>query len=107
MDVEIRHRARHLIVAIRGELDFDVIVNLEKKILPLLTDDLSSLVIDMTNLTYIDSSGIGLLTDLRNRMLGKDCQFTLLNLNERMRNALTYSALKDLFTILRSEDDLG
>jgi anti-sigma B factor antagonist len=58
---------------------------------PLLSDN-KTVVLDLTNVSYMDSSGLGTIVGLYVSAKVANCQFKLVNLNQR---------LKELFSITR------
>ena len=105
-ELKVRNKGIHTIVALSGEIDLYSIVKLKHKLFDVITDDVNSLVIDMTELSYIDSSGIALMTDLRNKMREKEGKLSILNMNSRIQTAVKRAALENLFNIYESEDQL-
>lgn len=108
MGYTVRTKGEHTIVAIDGEVDLYSVAGLRKEILKLIDDDISSLVIDMANLRYMDSSGIALMANLQKKMKankGKDT-FALLNVNGDIMEVLKLAALENFFIIYESEAQL-
>jgi anti-sigma B factor antagonist len=65
-----------------------------------LTDtDVHSLVIDLSGVTFIDSSGIGALVRIRNIALEFDKQLALRSPSERVSKILKITALDQVFEI--------
>ena len=78
MEMEQKDKGRHKIIALSGELDLYNVGKLKKEIQPLLKEEVSSLVIDLTNLKYMDSAGIALMAHCRKKMLEKNGEFALI-----------------------------
>ncbi|HXX16255.1 MAG TPA: STAS domain-containing protein [Candidatus Eremiobacteraceae bacterium] len=54
------------------------------------------LVLDLTNVSYVDSSGIGALVRLWVSTKKADCEFRVINLNERIKDLLRISNLSKI-----------
>lgn len=106
MDIEIRRADHRVTVVITGDVDLYGGVRLRDQILSSLAEHVLSLVIDVTDMQYIDSSGIALLTDLRNLMRERDGFFALLNRSGMLQGSLQRAALPELFKIYMLEDEL-
>ncbi len=64
-----------------------------------LTPTPGSIVIDMVETTYLDSSALGMLLLLRDHAGGDSSSISLMNCNEDIRKILTISNFEQLFTI--------
>lgn len=106
MEMEQKDKGRHKIIALSGELDLYNVGKLKKEIQPLLKEEVSSLVIDLTNLKYMDSSGIALMAHCRKKMLEKNGEFALMGVGQDIINVLRLAALEQFFTFIESEDKL-
>lgn len=62
-------------------------------------DSLKPVVIDMQNVTFIDSSGLGMLVSIR-KHLGQNREMRLRNLNPFVQKALRLTRLDKVFTAL-------
>lgn len=64
-------------VSISGELDLATVPRLRQEIQTTLKQGTSQIVLELSNLTFIDSSGLGLLIELNNRSLNEDWELRL------------------------------
>jgi anti-sigma B factor antagonist len=108
MDLNLRKQGRHTIAGLAGELDLYNVGDLKRKMQEYLTDDaIQSLVVDLTQLKYMDSSGIALMAHLRKKMLEKDNgEFFLLGVSQDILNVLRLAALDHFFTFIDNEAKL-
>lgn len=88
----------HLIITVDGRFDFschqsfrDVYENLPQ--VP------QTIVIDLHNATYLDSSALGMLLLLRDHTGDANTQITLQNVSDDVRKILTISNFNQLFAI--------
>lgn len=70
--VKMEHRQRNLIVYLDGELTFFNSSEIKEKIKKRITDEEERLVLEVSALEMIDSSGVGVFISLLKRMAGKD-----------------------------------
>ena len=106
MNLNIRQIGTHKIIAPVGEIDMYIAGKLKREILDTMGEKEVSLVLDLTRVNYIDSSGIALMIDLKNIMREQDGAFSILNLSNTFQNALKWAALEDMFEIHKSEEEL-
>ena len=98
----------HKVVMISGRLD---IVNsaktkLKQQLSDLIEEDNQSIVIDLANVEFIDSSGIALLFKAYKDMTARKGKFALLNASNDFLQVLKISTLDRIFTIHKSYDEL-
>ena len=107
MDITIRDLGRHKIMSVDGDVDLYNVGELKKAIFALLDDqEIRSLIIDMKNIHYMDSSGIGALVAGQKKVKVKGGRFALLNIQEDVLNILRLATLDQFFTIYESESDI-
>lgn len=106
MEVTIKDHGEHKIVNINGEVDLYNVSEL-KKILFSVTDGASaSVVVNMKNVNYMDSSGIGALVAGQKKMKAHNGKFALMNIHDDVLNILKLATLDKFFKIYDTEDDL-
>ena len=59
--------------------------------------DTKTLVLDLTNVTYVDSSGLGELVGVYVSTKNAGCKLKLINLNQRLKELLSVTRLAPLF----------
>ena len=106
MEYSITDEGKHKIIALKGELDLYKTGKLKRELIEVLDDDVSSLVIDMSDLKYMDSSGIALMAFLQKQMKKQSGSFAFLQVNNEILNVLKLAALDNFFTIYDSRDQI-
>jgi len=104
MKISIRTQGKHKIISLNGELDLYNTAQLREDLYSLIDPEDPSIILDMAEMTYIDSSGIALITDIRNFLLKEKRNFGLINLSES--SSLRRTALENLFRVYASLDEL-
>lgn len=106
MEVAIKERGEHKIVSINGEVDLYNVSELKKTLFSITDGAHSSVVVDMKNVNYMDSSGIGALVAGQKKMKAHNGKFALMNIHDDVLNILKLATLDKFFKIYESEDDL-
>jgi anti-anti-sigma factor len=58
MDIEVRDLGEHKVIAVSGEIDLYNVSELKKVLFSVTDGNYKSVVVDMKNVNYMDSSGI-------------------------------------------------
>jgi anti-anti-sigma factor len=83
-----------LYLSVDGDLDIATAEAIRSRGQQLLTDDeVSGLVVDLQNTTFVDSLGLGALIDLRNAAARHAMSFALVNAAPKVRRTIEISGL--------------
>lgn len=108
MDFDKKMKGDHLIIKLSGNLDIYSASKMKKAINKMIDDDeIESLVMDMGQVSHMDSSGIAMLANLQKRMKSDDLQFALLSVTNDIMAVLRLSSLDNFFKIYQSEDEIS
>ena len=94
------------ILAIKGELDLGNVAVVKTIIDREISAGKINLVIDMLELEYIDSSGIGVIINTMNKIRALKGRFVLMNLRDSVLRIFSLTKLTAFFTIIKSESEL-
>ncbi len=83
----------------RQSIDAIVVDEFKEKVRDLVKPEHELLVLDMTNVTFMDSSGLGALIAI-SKTMGKGQRMVLCNMVETVRNVISLTRLDQVFTIL-------
>ena len=106
MEYTVNEDGKHKVIALKGELDLYKTGKLKRELLEAIGDEVSSLVMDMTELKYMDSSGIALMAFLQKHVKGKGGTFAFLSVNSEIMNVLKLAALDNFFKIYETMDQV-
>jgi len=81
-----------------GELDLSAVPSLRSATSEALRDGWTDLIIDLEEVAFVDSAGLGVLIGLRRRVHERDGSLTL-RVNEKVARLVTAAELDSLFTI--------
>jgi anti-sigma B factor antagonist len=106
-DVHVKVRNKTILLTCAGELTLEVCPDMKREIEETMErEEVSCVVADMARTTFLDSSGIGFLVALRNRMLHEGKGFYLLRPSDQVRKTLLLVQLLNYFEILMDEREL-
>jgi anti-sigma B factor antagonist len=101
-DIEVSKAGASVRIAISGDVDADSAPGLGLRINDVITPDWPDVVLDLEHLSFLDSSGLGLLIQLSNRMTENRARLSLENIPEPVRRLLEVTRMDDRF-----KGDLG
>lgn len=107
MNVEVRKAQERAVVRIDGDVDMYVGTRLRDVIMATLTDEVRVLILDVTTMQYVDSSGIALFVDLRDIMQQRSGSFGLLNRPGAIDSHVKRTSLGTLFQCIGSEAEIS
>lgn len=89
-----------VVVSLAGELDIAVAAEVRQRGLAALEQaGIGTLVLDLTEVTFLDSSAIGALVEIRNAAHPAGVPVTLRNVTSSIRRTIEIMGLTDLFVI--------
>ena len=106
MDIEFKDIGEHKLIQVTGEVDLYNVSELKKALFSITDGRFRSVVVDMKNVNYMDSSGIGALVAGQKKMRAHNGSFALINIHEDVLNILKLATLDRFFRIYETEDDL-
>jgi anti-sigma B factor antagonist len=99
IEVEVRHDAGSAIVTLGGELEFGTAASLRSTFSDLVQQDCDRVVVDMAEVRFMDSSGLSLLVQAKQRFTAQGRGFELRSPTQRVIRVIETSGLGDLFAI--------
>jgi len=94
------------ILHIHGDMAMDENAELKKLLQPYLDDpSLSGIILDLKNVGFIDSSGVGLIVGIYKTLQRADKHFVLMSLSDRHREILNITQLDKILTIAEDRKD--
>lgn len=105
--LEINHRSLRgaPCLALAGELDIAEVPRLEHALDGAIADSAGAFVVDLTELEFLDSSGIRLLLRARALLGREDRSLALVCPHGPVRKAIELTGVSDLFAIYATPDD--
>ena len=85
------------VLVLAGEIDFSVTPAVRERLLQLMEKILGDIVLDMADLSYIDSSGLALLLETRRQMQENGRSVRIRSIAPQVRKLLQLTQLGELF----------
>ena len=94
---EVHGSADRLVVSVAGDVELGCAERL-RTVLVEAAQQASSVEVDLSQVTFLDSAGLGVLVSARNAARAKRCSFVITRMSETVRGVLEISALLDVLT---------
>lgn len=88
-----------IVCKIEGEININTSPELRKAFDGYIRDNIKKIVIDFTNVSYIDSSGLATLIELLQRLSKINGKFHICNISEKIKTIFEVTKLSNLFNI--------
>ena len=88
---------------IRGEIDIYTAQTFKTAVLEEIGSDNKTFLLDLSELTYIDSTGIGMLIEIRNEATEKGSALKLYHPRENVMKLLRLTGVDQIFEIVEEE----
>ncbi len=99
MDISIKENASSVSVVIVGDIEMITIKEFKEKLLQLGQSTDKDIDIDLSNVEYIDSSGVGVLISLLKMQKKKDKNLRIEKVSDKVLSVLKLSSLADVFNL--------
>jgi anti-sigma B factor antagonist len=100
LEIHISQEGTQCVARLNGELDVSSSEGLRAELLQLLDDGCRTLVLDMSELALIDSTGLGVLVGVLKRVLQHDGELVLRSPRRSARKVFAITGLDRVFTIV-------
>jgi anti-sigma B factor antagonist len=91
------------VVALEGEIDLHESPNVREALKGLIEKKTPGVFVDMTGVTYIDSSGLAVLIDAMQRIQSYGGKFALFGLRDNVRTVFEIARLDQVFRIFANK----
>ncbi len=99
LDISVRHEPEEAVVALSGEIDIGTVSRLVAAVETALAGGPSRLVLDMGQVTFCDSQGLGTLVVLNRTATRARSSLVLINVSDFLARLLEVTGLRQAFTI--------
>ncbi|MBF0566275.1 MAG: STAS domain-containing protein [Nitrospirae bacterium] len=108
MEIELGNYKGTSVIVLSGEIDMYTSPKLREKLLHLVKKEATPVIVDLSKVTYIDSSGIATFVESFKRMKSYEGKLQLVSIPDRVMNIFNFSKLDKVFEMYGSvEDALG
>ena len=105
MHVEVVPPSGAGVITLRGEIDVHTAPLLRQRIVDLVDDGVRAIVVDMASVDFVDSTGIGVLTEASKRATAHGATLSLVLTRDPILKILQMSAPGETLPIYRSRDE--
>jgi anti-sigma B factor antagonist len=105
MKIEIKDHEGAKIIALSGDIDMYTSPELRKQLLLLSDQKLPVIIIDLENVTYIDSSGIATFVEALKHMRSYSGRLKFFGIPMRIKQIFTFSKLDKVFEMYGGIED--
>jgi anti-sigma B factor antagonist len=107
VDLSVNERTvdSQVVADVRGEVDVHSAAHLRDRLIGVLDSDTDSVVVDLTELGFIDSTGLGALVAARNHAEATGSTLRLVCSSERLLKLFRITGLHEVFAIYPNVDD--
>lgn len=106
MEVSYRDLRDHKIIILKGEMDYFSNRELRDIIFKLIYGKTKNIILDLKDVTFIDSAGMGLLISVNKELNKYNKKLGLLNLSEGILNLIKLATLDQIIEIHHNEDTI-
>jgi anti-sigma B factor antagonist len=99
LDISTTEEGRTLTLAGHGEIDFATLDTLTAELDKASREDIDDVIVDLSKVTYIDSSGLGVLVGAHRRLKSEGRSLVLRVADAEMIKLLSITGLDQLFAI--------
>lgn len=89
-----------------GELDTTTSVQSDREIQTFVADGVKALVLDMTDLNFISSAGVGVILKAQDTLKKKGVELTLAHLQPQIKRVFEIMQLTPIINVCASQDEL-
>lgn len=105
MDLKIRKHAETYIIDVNGEMDLYNSYKLKELVMKMLEKKVERFVINMENVDYIDSSGIGALIYICSTIKKMNLKLMISNIHGSVKKVIELTKLMGYFPIVGTVED--
>ena len=105
MEIRIKDHEGAKILALSGDIDMDTSPELRKQLLLLVGQRAPVIMVDLENVTYIDSSGIATFVEGLKEMMSYSGRLKFFSIPVRVKEIFNFSKLDKVFDMYGSMDD--
>ncbi|WP_078543047.1 anti-sigma factor antagonist [Litchfieldia alkalitelluris] len=101
IQIDIREISEGHYVTIHGEIDVYTAPQVKEKLLPISEIENSHLIVDLSDVSYLDSTGLGIFIGAFKNIKKHNGEFKLVGLSERLERLFSITGLSGIMDIDR------
>jgi len=105
MSVKTENKSGLMICRVEGEIDINTAPDIKKAFEKILAKREPKVVVNLSKVTYVDSSGLATLVEILKNMRSYGGKLKLTNLSPKIRSLFEITKLEKLFDIIAEEEE--
>ena len=106
LSFDVQKKNNHIVLAITGEIDLYSVKQLKEQVSDTIEQEREAhIIMDLNNVKYIDSTGLGILIGIKRRCAEKAGELVLVFDSDRISNLFNITGLHNVFAIFKSMDE--
>ena len=105
MSVKVENKSGLAVCYVEGEIDINSSPAIKKSFDKLIAAKTQKIVINLSGVTYVDSSGLATLVEILKNMKAYGGRLRLTNLSSKVKSLFEITKLEKLFEIMADETD--
>ncbi|WP_110926398.1 anti-sigma factor antagonist [Bacillus massiliglaciei] len=97
--VDVKENNTEYAVKLKGEIDAYTAPKLRESLFPLSEQENCTITVDLTDVSYMDSTGLGVFVGLFKNIKANNGEFVLVGLSERLRRLFDITGLAEIIDI--------
>ena len=102
---DIRWQDKNVVVQVTGDIDLNSSPKFQQAVLSLMDKRPDRIIVNLSDVPYMDSSGVASLVKLLSRVRKSGAMLSLCCLNDRVRSVFEITRLDSVFHICNSEEE--
>ena len=99
LSVDLKEKENELLVKVAGEIDAYTAPKLKETLHPSAEVDNQNITVDLSDVTYMDSTGLGVFVGLFKTVSARGGQLKLVGLSDRLQRLFDITGLGDIMNI--------
>ncbi|MGZ4162260.1 MAG: anti-sigma factor antagonist [Neobacillus sp.] len=99
LTIEKHHNNAETFVLVAGEIDAFTAPKLREELLPLAEEQNQSIIVSLKDVSYLDSTGLGVFIGLFKQVNKNNGELKLIDLSERLKRLFEITGLNNIITI--------
>lgn len=104
LDLDVTDRGEYSVLSVRGEVDVSTAPRFRERLIELVNDGRCKVVADLSEVDFLDSTGLGVLVGGLKRLRSHDGDLTLVCPQSRILKVFEITGLTQVFSIHESVD---
>ncbi|MCL6572375.1 MAG: anti-sigma factor antagonist [Bacillus sp. (in: Bacteria)] len=107
LKIEIDDKNKETLVFVSGEIDAFTAPKLREELLPLAEEPNKLVIVSLKDVSYLDSTGLGVFIGLFKELKKNNGELKLIDLSDRLKRLFEITGLSNIITISSKSEGVG